>query len=57
MIALCKCGEVLQKLGCSEGFLRDRLAEAELAADFFTDFGIDVAAPTLEEIQSRSGRK
>ena len=57
MIALANCKTVLGQLGCSERFLRDRLAEAEFAADFLTDFGIDVAAPTLEEIQSRAGRK
>lgn len=57
MIALANCKTVLGQLGCSEWFLRDRIAEAEVAADFLTDFGIDVAAPTLEEIQSRAGRK
>lgn len=57
MIALANCKTVLGRLGCSEQFLRDRLTEAELAADFLTDFGIDVAAPTLEEIQSRSSRE
>ncbi|KQT12621.1 hypothetical protein ASG57_06475 [Bradyrhizobium sp. Leaf396] len=57
MIALANCKTVLGQLGCSEGFLRDRIAEAEVAASFLTDFGIDVAAPTLEAIQSRVGRK
>lgn len=57
MIALAKCKTVLGQLGCSERFLRDRIAEAEVAASFLTDFGIDVAAPTLEAIQSRAGRK
>jgi hypothetical protein len=57
MIALANCKKVLNQLGCSEQFVRDRLAQAELAADFLTDFGIDVAPPTLEEIQSRSRRK
>ena len=57
MIALANCKTVLGQLGCSERFLRDRIAEAEVAASFLTDFGIDVAAPTLEAIQSRAGRK
>ena len=57
MIALANCKTVLGQLGCSERFLSARIAEAEVAAAFFTDFGIDVAAPTLEEIQSRAGRK
>ena len=55
-IALANCKKVLDRLGCSEQFVRDRLAEAERAANFFTDFGIDVAPPTLEDLQSRSGR-
>ncbi len=55
-ITLARCRSVLHQLGCSEQFLRDRLAEAELAANFFTDFGINVAHPTLEDIQSRSDR-
>ncbi|KQT12895.1 hypothetical protein ASG57_08050 [Bradyrhizobium sp. Leaf396] len=57
LIALANCKKTLGQLGCSEQFMRERLAEAELAADFFTDFGIEVACPTLEEVQSRSGRK
>ena len=57
MIALANCKTVLGQLGCSERFLCDRIAEAEVAASFLTDFGIDVAAPTLEAIQSRAGRK
>jgi hypothetical protein len=57
MIALAKCRMVLHELGCSEQFVGDRLAEAELAANFFTDFGIDVAPPSLKEIQSGSRRK
>jgi hypothetical protein len=56
-IALENCKKVLGRLGCSEWFFRDRLADAEVAADFFTNFGIDVTAPTLEEIQSRARRK
>lgn len=56
MIALANCKTALGQLGCSERFLRDRVAEAEVAADFLTDFGIDVAAPTLKEVQSRAGR-
>lgn len=56
-IALIHCKKILRQLGCSDQFLRERLAEAELAAEFFTDFGIDVARPTLKEVQSRSRRK
>lgn len=56
-MALAECRVVLHQLGCSEQFLRDRLGEGELAADFFTNFGIDVAPPTLEEIKSHSRRK
>lgn len=57
MIGLDRCRAALHQLGCSEQFLHDRLSEAETAANFFTDFGIDVAPPTLEEIQLRSRRK
>lgn len=54
--ALANCKTVLDRLGCSEEFVRHRLAAAEHAAKFFTDFGIDIALPTREEVQSRSGR-
>jgi hypothetical protein len=56
-VALFNCKKILSQLGCNEQFLRERLAEAELAANFFTDFSIEFACPTLEEVQSRSSRK
>ena len=57
MIAFANHKEILGHLGCSEQFLGERLAGADAAADFFTDFGIELTNPTLDEIRSRSSRK
>ena len=45
MLAIDTCKEILGRLGCGEKFVRDRLAEAEAAADFFTDLTIAVRPP------------
>lgn len=57
VIAVDNCKNILGQLGCSEQFLRDRLAEADVAADFFTDFGIEITVPILEEVQARCDRR
>lgn len=57
MLALANCKNILGQLGCNEQFLRQRFAEVEAAADFFTDFGVEIGRPTLEEVQSRSSRE
>lgn len=55
--AINTCKEILGRFGCSEQFVRDRFAEAETAADYFTDLTIAVRPPTLEEVQAHSRRK
>jgi hypothetical protein len=55
ILALTNCNIALRRLGCSERFLSERFAEAELAAAFLTDVGIEIACPTLETVQSLVG--
>lgn len=52
-IAIANCKAVLRRLGCSEQFLCERLMEAEPAAAFFTDFGLDFACTILREGKPR----
>jgi hypothetical protein len=54
LLALANCKTILRRLGCSEQFLCARFAEAELAAIFLTDVGIEIACPTPGKIQSRA---